>query len=121
MFHELLSIYATSESLCALDASLRRFLPRFCGMETSIVLGGNGTIQGFPAPCLCCFVSSGIPVNARMKGFPAQSTLFTSAVMVLMPWLICVCTSPCNKTLISKVIYNNSPGPLLAAVMPHPG
>lgn len=35
---------------------------------------------------LRCFVSSDIPV---MKYFPAQSTLFTSATLALMRWLIC--------------------------------
>lgn len=121
MFHELLSMYATLESICALDASLRRFLPCFCGMETSFALGESGTMRGSLALCLCCFVSSDSLVNTRMVSQHNQ-TLFTSAVMVVMPWLICVRTSPRNKTLTSKAIYNKvSPGPSLAAIMPHPG
>ena len=41
------AFFATSEAIFALDASFRWFLPCFCGMETSMVLRGNGTIKEF--------------------------------------------------------------------------
>lgn len=38
---------------------------------------------------VCSVVSSDVPGNNRMKGLPAQSTLFTFAALVLMQWMIC--------------------------------
>lgn len=111
MFHELLSVYATPEPICALEASFRRFLLWFCSMETSIVVGGNGPRPACAPSAVVLLCFKWHSREYQDEGFPntfniIYSYFYLQAVTVLMAWLICACTSPHNKTPISKVIHN---------------
>lgn len=112
MFHEPLSVYATSEPVCALEASFRRFLLWSCSMETAIVVGGNGPTRACAPSAVVLLCFKWHSREYQDEGFPNTFNIiyfyfcfYLQAVTVLMAWMICACTSPRNETPISKVIH----------------
>lgn len=67
-----LACLLAQNSVWALAASFRWFLSCFCGRGNVYCARRKRHHMGSARSAVCCVVSSDVPGNTRMKGFPAQ-------------------------------------------------